>query len=166
MKTFLQNLLITFALALCVLIAIQWHRESNLRDEADKLAEAARKDQQAMESLRADLKRTSDELARVEAVRKQLAEAGSSSRIELERITRELKRAETELQRLARELAPHKTALLQANENITTQNETLKNLAGERDAAVAKFNQLVEDHNALVKQWNVQQEQITKPRTR
>lgn len=163
MKTFLQNLLITFALALCVLIAIQWHRESKLREEADKLAEAARKDQQTLEVLRADLKRTSTELARGDAMRKQLAESSTSSRAELDRTVDELKRGESELQRISRELASHKAALTQANENITAQNETMKRLANERNDAVAKFNRLVGEHNVLVKQWNEQQEVLNKP---
>lgn len=164
MKTFLQNLLITFALALCVLVAVQWHRESKLRGNQEKLEEAERKNHTSLESLRVEMKRTSDELARVEVLRKQLSESGNTIRSELERTTEELKRIQAELQRNARELATHKTALTQANDNITVQNETLKKLADERNDAVAKFNTLVEEHNALVKQWNAQQEELAKPK--
>ena len=156
MRTFLQNILITFALALCVLVVIQWHRESELRRDADRLATQARKDQAAIDSLRQNLTRAGSELSQAEYSLKQLAESGATSRAELERATAELKR-------VAAELVSHKAALTQANENIVSQNATMKRLADERNETVARFNKLVEDHNALVKKWNEQQEQNAGP---
>jgi len=147
MKNLLQNLLIFFALGLCVLLAVQWHRESLLRQQLQRSDNTTRSVSETIGSLQSDVSRLEAEITRIEGLRQQLA-------------TNAVAR-EAEVTRLEAEVESLRTALTKANQNIAVQNDALKQLADERDDAVQRYNQLAVDYNTLVERWNAQQQALT-----
>jgi chromosome segregation ATPase len=157
MKNLLQNLLILFALGLCVLLAFQWHREGVLREQLQRSDSTTRTVSETIEALQSDVGRLEAEIARVEGLRKQLSASATAREQELARLTLELQKSD----QLAAELESFKAALARANENIKVQNESLEDLANERNELAERYNQLAEDYNALVNRWNEQQAALT-----
>jgi chromosome segregation ATPase len=147
MKNLLQNLLIFFALGLCVLLAVQWHRESVLRQQLQRSDNTTRSVSETIGSLQSDVSRLEAEIMRIEGLRQELA-------------TNAVAR-EAEVAKLKGEVTSLRDALTKANQNITTQNDALKKLAHERDDAVQRYNQLAVDYNTLVERWNAQQQALT-----
>lgn len=147
MKHLLQNLLIFFALGLCVLLAVQWHRESVLREQLQRSDTTTRSVSETIGSLQSDVSRLEAEITRIESLRQQLATNAIAREVELARL-----KADAESLR---------AALTKANQNITVQNDALKQLGSERDDAVQRYNQLAVDYNALVERWNAQQRALT-----
>jgi septal ring factor EnvC (AmiA/AmiB activator) len=147
MKNLLQNLLIFFALGLCVLLAVQWHRESVLRQQLQRSDKTTRSVSETIDSLQSDVSRLEAEITRIDGLRQQL--------------TTNVIAREAEAARLKAEVESLGAALTKANQNITVQNDALKKLASERDGAVQRYNQLAVDYNALVERWNAQQQALT-----
>jgi len=147
MKNLLQNLLIFFALGLCVLLAVQWHRESVLRQQLQRSDKATRSVSETIDSLQGDVSRLEAEITRIDGLRQQ--------------IMTDIVAREAEAARLKAEVKSLGVALTKANLNITVQNGALKSLASERDDAVQRYNQLAVDYNALVERWNAQQQALT-----
>ena len=147
MKHLLQNLLIFFALGLCVLLAVQWHRESVLREQLQRSDTTTRSVSETIGSLQSDVSRLEAEITRIESLRQQLATNAIAREVELARL-----KADAESLR---------AALTKANQNITVQNDALKQLGSERDDAVQRYNQLAVDYNTLVERWNAQQRALT-----
>jgi chromosome segregation ATPase len=169
MKNFLQNLLIFLALCLCGLIALQWHRETLLRQEAQARTDTIHDKAEAIQGLQGTLRQTEEEVKRLDALKKELTETVRSNRTEIASLRKDLDKANTELDRGLKQTEAFKTALQQANENIKKQNEDIrkqnedmKNLAAERNESVAKYNKVVEEFNDLAKKWNDQQQSLSK----
>jgi chromosome segregation ATPase len=161
MKNFLQNLLILFALCLCGLIAFQWDRETKLQQDKQRLTDTIHDKLEAIQSLQGQLKRTEDEVRRLDKLKNELTETGKSNRVEIAELRRDLEKANADIERNAKQIDVYKTALDKANESIKkqnedikTQNEEMKKLADERNETVVKFNKVVEDYNDLAKKWN------------
>lgn len=157
MRNLLQNLLIVFALGLCVLVAAQWHREAKLNTARQTLDDEARRSGETIQSLRGDVQRAEAEILRLSKLR----ETDQATTAELARLKGERQRREVEFQRLTKQAEAYKTALdtanasiKQQNESITTQNEELKRLTADRNEVVLKFNQMAEQYNELVARWN------------
>jgi len=167
MKSFLTTLLMVFALALCGLVAFQWNREVRLRQRLQMLVDEVQDQKEAIQNLNGLVKRTQEEVDRLEAIRKQLTATIQTNMAELSRLDKELDKALRENEQLKQQVDVYKEALTQANENIerqnqiiTQQNEEMKKLAEERNAIVAKYNDLVQQFNDLVQKWNAQQEAL------
>jgi methyl-accepting chemotaxis protein len=164
MKNFLQYLLMFFALCLCGLVAFQWDRETKLQQKVQSLTDTVQDKLENIQSLQGTLKRTEDEVKRLDGLKSELTETVKSNRVEIAQFRKDLEKAGAEIGKDARQIGVYKTALEQANENIKkqnedikTQNEELKKLASERNDTVAKFKKLAEEYNDLVKKWNDQQ---------
>ncbi len=154
MKNFLQNLLIFFALCLCGLVAVQWHRETKLQQQIQRLSDAARDKVEATQSIQSALNRAEEEVKRLDALKNGLNELVKSNQVRIARLQSDLERADTETGKNLKQIDAYKSALEQANANIRKQNEDLKRLAAERNEAATKFNKLVEDYNALAQKWS------------
>ena len=169
MKNFLQNLLLGFALALCLLVAFQWHREAKLRQREQTLTDDLQKQRATVQSLEGSVKRAEAEILRLDALKNQLNDAVKTNKAEIARLKLDLQKSDAESDRMTKQAEVYKTALDTANESIkkqndsiTTQNEEMKKLAADRNEVVLKFNKMAEDYNDLVKKWNEQQEQLAK----
>jgi chromosome segregation ATPase len=163
------GILITLAVALCALCVFQWWDAARLR----KLVEDERKvkrdvDIQLAEKDQAN-KRYSDEIARLEALRKDLDESVKTNKAEVSHLKADLKRNELELGRATNSVNVYKDALDKANEAIRQQNESvkqqndaIKKIAEERAELATKYNKLAEDYNKVVTDFNTLVEQVKK----
>ena len=172
MKAFLVALLMVFALGLCVLITFQWVREVQLRHNIQSLTDEVQNKKEAIQNLNGVIKRSEDEDARLEGLKKDLTETVKSNRVEIVRLEKELDKSQAETERQIKQVDVYKEALSKANENIQRQNATLaqqneemKKLAEERNTVVVKLNKTVEEFNDLVKKWNEQQAAIASAAT-
>ncbi len=168
MKNFLQGLLIFFSLCLCALITFQWVREVGLRKQLQQQADADHQRLEASQGVQAQLRRTEDEIKRLEGIRADLASRAESEGAEVQRFKQGLAKAEGAIENCEKQAAAYKRALdaaneavQTANENIKRQNEEMKKLAEERDTTVTRFNKLAVDFNELAAKWNRRQEELT-----
>ena len=167
MKTFLTNLLIVLALCLCGLIWIQWKREASLRHEIQSLKNTIFQGREQIQGLEMVLKRTDDEVKRLDGLKGELTATVKSNRQEIAELAKDLQRANTEVERNLKQIEAYKDALDRANESIKKQNEDIKKqnedikkLAEERNDIVAKHNKVVAEFNDLAAKWNTVQEQL------
>ena len=165
MRNFLQNLLLLLALALCGLVAVQWHREARLRANGQTLTDDLQRQRAKSQELDASVRQLEAEILRLSGLRKEATAALETNQTEVARLKLQLQKRETELEQLAKQADVYKAALERANGSIKSQNEELQKLGAERNEVVAKFNRLVADYNLLVKQWNEQQEQLSQQGT-
>lgn len=159
MRNLLQYLLILFALALCGLIAFQWHREAALQQEVHSLSDQLQRQRTTAVTLSNSVKQADAEISRLQGLTSQFDDANKATLNEIGRLNDALKTHATN----PAEVDAYKKALETANARIAKQNDDLKKLADDHNNAVLQFNKLTEDYNELVKKWNAQQEQLSKP---
>lgn len=167
MKNILQNLLVFLALCLCALIAFQWHREAKLRQEIQKFADTVHDKLENIQSLEGTLKRSEEEVRRLDGLKFELTEAVKSNRTQIAQLAKDLAKSDAEIEKGLKKIEDFKAALQQANESIKKQNEDIKKqneevmkLAEERNESVTKYNKAVTEFNDLAKKWNDQQQQL------
>ncbi len=154
-------ILITLAAALCVMSVIQWVDQTRLTRQV----EAERKDKvglqtQIQEKDQAN-KRYSDEITRLEALRKDLDEIVKTNKAELSKAIASIKRVEFELGKSTNSANLYKDAfdkankaILQQNESIKEQNLAIKKIADQRAELAAKYSDLADKYNKVVTDYN------------
>jgi chromosome segregation ATPase len=165
MKSWLQNLLIVIALALCVVIALQGHQQSQRLKDLQTRQNTIDSQEEQIRDLNGVVKSRNEEIQRLEGIKATLTELVKSNRTEITRLRQDLDKADAEIARQLKQVGDFKAALEQANESIKQQNETIKQqneqlvkLAAERNEFVEKYNKLAVEFNDLVKKWNDQQQ--------
>src|SRR5262245_7794730 len=128
MKAFLQNLLIFFSLALCVLIAFQWVRETSSQKKMQKLTDTIHDKSEAIQNLQQTVKRDEAEIQRLDGLKNQLTEIVKSNNVEIAQLSRDLKKVEAENEKNMKQLEVYKEAYKTANENVLKANEDIKTL--------------------------------------
>lgn len=168
MKNILQILLIFLALCLCALIAFQWHREAKLRQEIQNLHDTVHDKLEGIQSLEGTLKRSEEEVKRLDNLKLGLTETVKSNRVQIAQLAKDLEKSGVEVENGLRKIEEYKAALQQANESILKQNEDIKKqneevkkLAEERNESVIKYNKVVTEFNDLAKKWNDMQQQLS-----
>jgi chromosome segregation ATPase len=172
MKSFLQNLLIFFALALCGLIAYQWVRETGLRRDLQGLTDSVQNEKQKGQDLGVAIKRDEAEIQRLDGIKNQLSQTIKSNDVRITSLARDLDKSTLENERSQKQVEAYKTALETANDSIKKQNEDIKHqneemtkLAEERNEITKKFNKIASEYNELASRWNKQQEELAKAAT-
>lgn len=172
MKTFLQNLLMFFALCLCGLIAFQWVRETDLRKNVQQLTDTVHDKSEAIQSLQAKVRTDEAEITRLDAVKNDLTATVKSNRLEISRLNTDLEKLQRENEKDEATIKNYKEALDTANTNILQQNDTIKTLndeykklADDRNEVVKKYNSMASNYNGLVGKWNKLQEDLAKQAT-
>lgn len=167
MKAFLQGLLIFFSLCLCVLIAVLWVRETHVRTRLQQLTNTLQDKSENIQNLEGAVRRSEAEIVRLDDLKNNLQAQVETNKLEIKKLTKSLEDSESESAQKQQAIDAYKDALTKANENITRQNDVIKNqnaemqkLASDRNDIVAKFNKLAADHNDLVTKWNKQQEEL------
>jgi hypothetical protein len=168
MKNILQNLLVLLALCLCALVAFQWHREAKLRQEIQKLNDTVHDKLESIQSLEGTLKRSEEEVRRLDGLKLELNEIVKSNRTQIAQLAKDLAKSDAEVEKGLRKIEDYKAAFEQANEGIKKQNEDIrkqneevKKLAEERNETVLKYNKVVTEFNDLAKKWNELQQQLS-----
>jgi chromosome segregation ATPase len=165
MKNLLQNLLIGFALALCVLVGVQWHREVKLQQQVQTLANDLQAQRAAAAAQAASVKLGEAEILRLDALKNQFAELVKSNQTEIARLQSGLAAntaTQAQIDAFKQALDTANVRIQKQNESITAQNETMKKLATEHNELVEKFNRMAGEYGELVQKWNAQQEQLNK----
>lgn len=150
MNTFLKNLLLGFALGLCVLVVWQWRRELGLRADLKIVTSQ-------VSALRAEVARTEGEVLRLDELKRRYEGVAATNSTAGQQWESKAQAAAREVERLIKQLAVVQAALDQSNTNIVRQNAEVKQLADDRNETVARFNELAADYNELAARWNEQQ---------
>lgn len=172
MKTFLQNLLMLFALCLCGLIAFQWVRETDLRKKVQELTDTVHDKSEAIQNLQGTVRSDEAEIKRLDGLKNELTATVKSNLQQISQLDRDLRKATDENTRNEAIIANYKDAIKTANDNLLKQNEEIKKqneqfmkLAEDRNALVQKFNSMSSNYNDLIIKWNKQQEELAKQAT-
>jgi chromosome segregation ATPase len=172
MKTFLQNLLIFFSLALCGLIAFQWVRETQLRRDVQGLTDQVSDKSQQVIDLKGNVKRDEAEISRLDGLKNQLTATIKTNETTIDNLHRDLDHTTNELVSAQLAIVKYKDAIKNANEQIETANGRITNLnaeylkmADDRNEVVKKLNKLNADYSELATRWNEQQERLAKAAT-
>jgi chromosome segregation ATPase len=172
MKSFLQNLLIFFALALCALIAYQWVRETDLRKNLQARTDEIHDKSETIQNLQGNVKRDEAEIQRLDGLKTQLTQTVKSNDVRIAGLGKDLDKATNALDHAEKQVGVYKDAVERANDSIKTQNETIKSqndemkkMAEDRNVLVQKYNKMAADYNDLAKKWNEQQEMLAKQAT-
>jgi septal ring factor EnvC (AmiA/AmiB activator) len=172
MKSFLQNLLIFFALSLCGMMVFQWVRETHMQKEIQELNNTVHDKLEAIQNLQASVKRDEGEIQRLDGLKNQLTQTVKSNDVQITTLTKDLEKETTDFERSQKQVEAFKSALEGANENIKKQNDDIKRqneemakLAEDRNEVVKKFNKMAADYNDLANKWNKQQEELAKAAT-
>ncbi|HZR21469.1 MAG TPA: hypothetical protein VFE51_29575 [Verrucomicrobiae bacterium] len=172
MKTFLQNLLIFFALSLCALISYQWVRETDLNKKVQSLTDTVHDKMENIQSLQQSVKHDESEIVRLDGLKNSLTQTVKSNDMQISLLVKAVEKTTNELDRAERQIEVYKGAIETANENIKrqndeikTQNDEMSKLAADRNEVVKKFNKMATDYNELAAKWNKQQEELAKQAT-
>jgi len=172
MKTFLQNLLIFFALSLCALISYQWVRETDLNKKVQALTDTVHEKLENIQGLQSTVKHDETEIVRLDGLKTTLAQTVKSNDTQISLLVRAVEKATNDVERAERQIDVYKDALTAANDNIKKQNDDIKaqneemaKLAADRNEVVQKFNKMAADYNDLAAKWNKQQEELAKQAT-
>jgi septal ring factor EnvC (AmiA/AmiB activator) len=167
LKKLLTNLLLVLALALCGLVAVQWVRETRLRQQLQAALDSVQGKSESVAALQDQLKRSEEQVQRVEKLRTELAQQLQTNSATTLTLRKDLDRIRTEAEQNKKALENYKSALERANQNIkqqnqdiSKQNEQLNSVAAERNAMAAKYNKLAKDFDDLAKRWNEQQKEL------
>lgn len=157
MKRPLHILLALVLLGLCSLCIFQWKREADFRaailDLSGKLhaeTKARVESQERISTLEAEIKRI--ETLRADTETKYLSTLDELSAGQADSVARG--QTILALAQLANQPAPPPVDVPNQNAVITKQNELLKQLAAERDAAIDRLNKRTVEWNELTEKYN------------
>ncbi len=172
MKTFLQSLLIFFALCLCGLSVFQWVRETDLRADIQKLHDDIHARDEHVQQLTSDVKQDESEIQRLDGLYKSATATLKSNDVRIATLTKDLDKSNRALEVSHQESENFKTALEAANsnvkianENIQKQKEELQKMVAQETDLVDRLKKVTSDYNELAAKWNQQQEELAKANT-
>jgi chromosome segregation ATPase len=161
MKNFLQNLLMVLALGLCGLCAWQWYVQTRLHIEGEKLQQTIFKQGAAIQGYTNSISNMEAEIdglsTRVNELKQTVL---TNEQVALEQ-KREILRLHTSSEMMSNEIVQYKDVvdkleakLKEASDGILKQNDAIKRLADERNAAIQKCNDIMKERNALAEKYN------------
>ncbi|HEX3799271.1 MAG TPA: hypothetical protein VH413_11265 [Verrucomicrobiae bacterium] len=161
MKNFQQNLLITFAIALCLLCAVQWRNQARQQNAYQQRGQIISDQLAAIQGYTNSISALQTQLAQTDL---HISELRATIRTNDEFILaqkRQINAAEAENQSLTNDVAQYRAAvdtlqsrLKEASDGIQKQNDAIKQLAAQRDDFVQKLNASVKDRNDIVAKYN------------
>src|SRR5262245_42292263 len=168
MRNFLQILMIVLALCLCGLVAAQWVREAHMRQQLESFAKDLHDKNQKIQDLEGTVKRTEDEVKRLEGINGQLNATIKTNMQEIAALRKDLEKSNLENDRNLKQIELYKEAIAKANDNMKVANEKITTLTEEHNSVVQQYNELgvkykkaVEDFNDLATKWNKMQEDLS-----
>ena len=169
MKTFLQNLLIFFSLALCGLIVYYGVRETGLRKDIQGLHDDIHDKAQAIQDLTLTKKRYEGEIQRLDGLQKQLTETVKSNNVQIAELSKSLKKAEFESEKNQKQMEAFKEAFETANENLKKEAEYVKTMNVELHDMVGRYNMVITNLtpistsiSEMARKWSAMAEGIQK----
>src|ERR1043166_4676882 len=111
MKSFLQNLLVFFALSLCGMMIFQWVRETHMQKEIQDLNNTIHDKLESIQNLQANVKRDEGEIQRLDGLKNQLTQTVKSNDVQISTLTKDLEKETTEFERSQKQVEAFKSAL-------------------------------------------------------
>jgi chromosome segregation ATPase len=141
-------------LLLAALCVFQWQRDRRLNLDLRQSEKTRQAHQQkigeqdrSLRGLNADLTQLKEQLGRVHADAK-------DSQQKLETSEQENRQLTTEREQLLQSVTNWSNAVTVRDQRLTEANERIRTLAGDLNASVQKFNELVTNYNAVVQSLN------------
>jgi len=161
MKNFLQNLLIVLALGLCGLCAWQWYVQTRLHVEGEALQQTVFNQAAAIQGYTNSISNMEAEISGLSTRVNELKQTAVSNDLVALEQKHEILRLHASSEMMSNEIVQYKDVvekleakLKEASEGIVKQNDAIKQLAAERDAAIQKYNDSVKERNALAEKYN------------
>lgn len=161
MKKLLPNLLVLFSLGLCVLISIQWVRESQTRREMVRMNQSIYEKGKTILDLQSGLKHADTENGQLSQRNAELKETIKTNDQEIVSLKKSAVKSENEIKQAAAQIEEYKKAvhaqndaIKKQNENIKEQNELMKKLGDDRNEVAQKLNETVKQYNDVVQKYN------------
>jgi chromosome segregation ATPase len=169
MKNFLQNLLMVLALGLCGLCAWQWYVQTRLHLEGEALQQTVFRQAAAIQDYTNSIKNMDAEIAGLSTRVNELKQAAMTNELAALEQKREILRLRSSSEVMSNEIVQYKDVvdkleakLKEASEGILKQNDAIKRLAAERDAAIQKYNDSMKERNVLAEKYNSLVERFNK----
>ncbi len=161
MKTFHQNLLMVLALCLCALCAWQWYGQTLQRIQVEELKQTASQKLALIQDYTNSIQTMQHQIGQMDAHITELKDTVKTNDQTILAQRRELNQADADNAALTNEIVQYKQAvdtleakLKDAFDGIQKQNDAIKQLAGQRDEFVKKYNDLVIERNTVVSNYN------------
>lgn len=175
MKRFLLGLLAVLTLGLCAVCTVQWTREAKLHGIIQRLSRDLQTESKARMDAEEQVARFEEEIARLTKLRdeaearllaamqenKALVEDQSARGYSIAVLMNQARRAEAELAAIQQVAGQGADAIKDRNAEVTAQNAAIakansqiKQLAAERDDAIARLNNRTREFNELVEKFN------------
>ncbi len=169
MKNFLQNLLIVLALGLCGLCAWQWYVQTRLHVEGEALQQTVFNQAAAIQGYTNSISNMEAEISGLSTRVNELKQTAVSNDLAALEQKHEIQRLRASSEMMSNEVVQYKDVvdkleakLKEASEGIVKQNDAIKQLAVERDAAIQKYNDSIKERNALAEKYNALVERFNK----
>ncbi len=169
MKNFLQNLLIVLALGLCGLCAWQWYIQTRLHVEGEALQQTVFNQAATIQGYTNSISNMEAEISGLSTRVNELKQAAITNELAALEQKREILRLRASSEVTSNEIVQYKDVvdkleakLKEASDGIVKQNDAIKQLAAERDAAIQKYNDSIKERNALAGKYNALVDRINK----
>ena len=147
--------------ALAVLLAAQWHVNSQLNLRADELdrdrqqqTQKVAEQDKTIKANAADMEDLRGRLERADAATKDVQSKLNAANEQIAKLTSEYKQIESQRDQLKDALDKWRTAVSDRDQALKDSSDRLQKLATERDDAVKRFNDLATRYNETVKELN------------
>jgi uncharacterized coiled-coil DUF342 family protein len=158
---FQQNLLILLAVWLCELCAWQWYIQTRLHLEGERLQQAVFEQTGAIQGYTNSMNQMDAEIAGLSTRINELKQTAMTNEMAALEQKREITRLHSSSEMMSNEIVQYKdlvdkleSKLKEASEGILKQNDAIKRLASERDAAIQKYNDSIKERNVLAGKYN------------
>ena len=161
MKNFQQNLLIVLALGLCGLCAFQWRAQTVQRNRIEQLNQQLYRKTVELQNHTNAIANANHQIDRLSAELIDLKGALMTNEQRVKDEQLELGALRLTREQLTNQVATYQSAvevlkeqLNQANDGISRRNEALRDLVGQRDELVKKYNASIVERNGIVSNYN------------
>jgi chromosome segregation ATPase len=161
MKNFLLNLLIILALGLCALCAWQWYVQTRLHLMGEALQQTVFTQAAAIQGYTNSISNMDAEITGLSTRISELKQTAMTNELLMAEQKHEILRLRSSSELMSNEIVQYKEVvdkleakLKEASEGIVKQNDAIKQIAAERDAAIQKYNDSIKDQRALAEKYN------------
>ena len=161
MKNLQQTILIILALGLCGLCAWQWYVQTRLHIEGEALQQTVFNQAAAIQGYTNSISNMEAEISGLSTRVNELKQAAASNELVALEQKHEILRLRASSEMMSNEIVQYKDVvekleakLKEASDGIVKQNDAIKQLAAERDAAIQKYNDSMKERNALAEKYN------------
>jgi len=169
MKKFQQNLLILLALGLCVLCVYQWYGQTVQRNQITTLNQTVYEKSAAIRGYTNSIATMDHQIAQMGAELSQLRSVAKTNEELIVFQKGQINKLQLTAEGLTSQISEYKNAvggletkLKEAYAGIQKQNDALKELTGQRDEFVKKYNDSVKERNDVVAKYNDLAAQVEK----